>query len=50
MAFFGLADSTSGEKKKRYAVGPKEGNTKALPVRTASNDNSAIVMNPFTNT
>ncbi len=36
MVLRGLEASASGEKKKRYAVGPRDGKTNGLPVRRAS--------------
>ena len=36
MVLRGLETSASGEKKKRYAVGPRDGKTNGLPVRRAS--------------
>jgi hypothetical protein len=50
MVFRGLAAFASGEKKKRYAVGPRDGKTNGLPVAKASTAKSPIVIKPFTPT
>jgi len=50
MVLRGLETSANGEKKKRYAVGPRDGKTNGLPVRKESKPSSPMVMKPFAQT
>jgi hypothetical protein len=46
----GLEVSVSGEKNRRYAVGPREGKTKGLFVKRARIASRPIVMKPLIRT
>jgi hypothetical protein len=50
IVFRGLEASESGEKKKRYAVGPSDGKTNGLLVKRATKASIPIVMNPLIQT
>jgi hypothetical protein len=50
MLLRGLEASAKGEKKNRYAVGPRDGKTKGLPVISAKKARRAMLINPLMQT
>ena len=50
MVFRGLEAVESGEKNRRYAVGPSDGNTNGLRVTNAKRASAPMVTKLFTNT